>query len=293
MAALIVSLLILVFPTKPNINQQENSAYVQNMDTISMWLSEGQVIYKGELDISDVNRDDIINKLMTFYSQKHLGITYVGGLLEVPPVETMVVTLEGSDCVLFVEHTLAMSMTTMQGSSNFDDFVQNLAFLRYVDGVIDGYGSRLHYFSDWLRTNKTKNRIDILFQYESLPEIGDLSYMSQNRLAYRQLAEDDAMFNKIVNRERELNTMKPLRYIPQDDIPKYEQEFRTGDILTFVTTINGLDISHTAIVKRDGDRVGFYHASTTGSVITDPKTIYEYTLHRRNVKGILVARPIF
>jgi len=57
-----------------------------------------------------------------------------------------------------------------------------------------------------------------------------------------------------------------------------------------VTTIEGLDITHTGLVKMDGDRAGFYHASMTGSVIVDPATIHEYTMSRRNVNGIVIAR---
>lgn len=246
-----------------------------------------------ELRQNRTSRAEITSRLISFYSRKHLGIEYVGGLLEVPPVETLVVTLQGSDCVLFVEHAVAMAMTTMQGSADFEQFASNLALFRYGDGIIDGYASRLHYFSDWLRTNQSYGRIRILFQDRGLPVLDDLSFMTSSRSAYRQLAESDSLFNLIKARERELNAMQPLRYIPQDEILEYEDRMETGDILTFVTTIGGLDISHTAIVKRDGDRVGFWHASTTGAVITDPKTIYQYTRDRSNVKGIIVARPIF
>lgn len=246
-----------------------------------------------ELRENRVPRAAMTSQLISFYSRKHLGITYVGGLLEVSPNETLVVTLQGSDCVLFVEHAVAMAMTTMQGSADFEQFTSNLALFRYGDGIIDGYASRLHYFSDWLRTNQSYGRIRILFQDRGLPVLDDLSFMTENRTSYRQLSESDSLFKIIRAREQALNAMTPLRYIPQDEILEYEDRMETGDILTFVTTIGGLDISHTAIVKRDGNRVGFWHASTTGSVIVDPKSIYEYTRDRRNVKGIILARPVF
>jgi hypothetical protein len=262
-------------------------------EIIEGWFVEGLTVLQGlpnSLQSQSVPLH--IEVLIEFYAQKHLGITYVGGLLEVPPVETLVVSLEGSDCVLFVEQTLAMAFTTLQQSTSYDDFESNLALIRYGDGVIDGYASRLHYFSDWLRTNQEHGRIELLFQQENLPELSALNFMSSNRDSYRQLTASDSLFGLIQLRERELNGMPPLRYIPQEDIPEFENQFRTGDLLSFVTTINGLDISHTAVVKRDADRVGFYHASTTGSVILDPATIYEYTLNRRNVRGIILARPI-
>jgi hypothetical protein len=265
------------------------SAGDNHRDIIEQWLVQGLNLLQKEFNPQS---DAVpIEALMEHYAQKHLGITYVGGLLEVPTVETLVVTLDGSDCVLFVEHTLAMTFTTLQGSSSYSDFESNLALLRYGDGVIDGYASRLHYFSDWLRTNQEHGRIQLMFQQDDLPELSSLHFMTSNRNSYRQLAENDSLFALIQQREQQLNSMPSLRYIPQEDIPQYEHLLQTGDILSFVTTINGLDISHTAVVKRQADRVGFYHASTTGSVILDQATIYDYTLNRRNVRGIIIARP--
>jgi len=117
--------------------------------------------------------------------------------------------------------------------------------------------------------------------------------MSRNRENYRHLANDDALFDKIRAMEKDLADRLAehrLVYIPQERIPEFEDRFETGDILAFVTTIDGLDITHTGLVKVDGDRAGFYHASMTGSVIVDPNTIHEYTVNRRNINGIIVAR---
>lgn len=249
--------------------------------TFESWLKDG--LQKKQAGASVVD-------LIEFYAQKQLGIPYVGGLLEVPKSESLVVTLEGSDCVLFVEYSLALTLTTLQNSISFDDLSQHVALLRYQRGVVDGYASRLHYFSDWLYTNQQKELISVLHQTDNtLPRLDPVQFMSANRSAYRQLSESDSLFTLIRNREDYLKN-RPLRYIPQERIPEFEKSFQTGDILSFVSTINGLDIAHTALIVREGDRVGFYHASTTGQVIKDPKTVYQYTRDRRNVNGIIVAR---
>lgn len=249
--------------------------------TFESWLIEGQ-------QLKDAGAD--IHRLIEFYSQKQLGIPYVGGLLEVPKTESLIVTLEGSDCVLFVEYSLALTLTTLQGHTSFDELKKNVALLRYQRGQVEGYASRLHYFSDWLYTNQKKNLIAILNQDDNtLPRLDPVQFMSQNRSSYRQLNESDSLFTLIKQRENYLKD-RTLRFIPQNRISEYEHTFQTGDILSFVSTINGLDIAHTALIVRDGDRVGFYHASTTGKVIKDPKTVRQYTLDRRNVNGIIVAR---
>ena len=37
-----------------------------------------------------------------------------------------------------------------KGNTTFDDYKAELEKIRYRDGVIDGYASRLHYFCDWI-----------------------------------------------------------------------------------------------------------------------------------------------
>jgi hypothetical protein len=250
-------------------------------ETFEKWLVEGRT-----LSATGASAE----KLIEFYAQKQLGIPYVGGLLEVPQMEQLVVTLQGSDCVLFVEHSLALTLTTLQGSQQYDDLARNIALLRYQQGQVDGYASRLHYFSDWLQTNENKGIIQLLHQTEeSLPIMDPVNFMTNHRSSYRQLANSDSLYTLLQQREAYLRD-RHTRFIPQNRIPEFESTFQTGDILSFVSTIDGLDIAHTAIVVRDGSRVGFYHASTTGKVIKDPKTIYEYTTGRRNVNGIIVAR---
>lgn len=252
----------------------------ESADTLEAWLDEGYEYWQQVRDVPS---------LVAFYAERQLGIDYEAGLLDEPEEEELVVTLDGSDCVIYVDMSLALAMTTLQGRRSYDVFRENLKWLRYREGEIDGYMSRLHYFSDWLLTNHDKGILELLFQDEELPLMDPVSFMTENRESYRHLAEDDEMLAEKKQVEAMLSERK-LRYIPQDKIPEYESQFQTGDVLAFVTTIEGLDITHTALVKMDGDRAGFYHASTTGAVIVDPATIHEYTRDRNNVDGIVVAR---
>lgn len=247
---------------------------------IEKWLTEGLEYWRQTRDVPS---------LIAHYADRQLGITYAGGLLDEPETEQLVITLDGSDCVIYVEMSLAMAMTTLQARTGYDTFRENLTLIRYRDGYIDRYPSRLHYFSDWLVTNEGKGLVDLQFQDEGLPVIEPPNFMSRNRKNYRHLANDDAMYAEIRAMEDRLAGMQ-LAYIPQDRIPEFEDRFQTGDILGFVTTMEGLDITHTGLVKMKGARAGFYHASTTGAVIVDPATIHEYTQNRRNVNGIVIAR---
>lgn len=248
--------------------------------TIEDWLSDGHHLRAGSVDTPE---------LISFYAERQLGIAYKSGLLDASDEEQLVVTLEGSDCVIFVETSLALSMSTLNGHTSFDAFRNNLRLIRYRDGIVDGYASRLHYFSDWLATNEKKGLLSILFQDSDLPEIGPVYFMSENRVSYRHLVSSDNSYMRIKEIEEQLDSRR-LKYIPGSLISEYESEFRTGDVLAFVTSIDGLDIIHTALIKMDGGRAVFYHASQTGSVIVDSKTIFEYLGNRSNIKGIIIAR---
>jgi hypothetical protein len=248
---------------------------------IGQLLEQGKILYDATADV---------DTLIRFYAAEQLGIPYVAGLLDEPTAEQLVVTLKGSDCVLFVEMTTAMTLTTLSGSIRVEDAESNVQMLRYRSGKIEGYFSRLHYFGDWLQDNEQKGLMKVLFQdRDDLPRMEPYHFMTTKREAYRQLADNDSLFQLMSNQEAILN-QRLLRYIPTDIIPSIEAQLQTGDIVSFVTTVDGLDVSHTAIVKKDGDRVGFWHASTTGSVIVEPKTLYQYTADRKGLKGIIVAR---
>ncbi len=248
--------------------------------TIETWLEEGLRYWR---------QVESVPSLISFYADRQLGIDYVGGLLDEPDEEKLVVTLNGSDCVIYVEMTQALTITTLQQQTSYNAFRQNLKLLRYRQGEVDGYTSRLHYFSDWLLTNQEKGLLEILFQDEELPRVDAPDIMTEKRDQYRHIADDDRVYEKLRRIEEQL-AARELRYIPEERIPEYEDRFETGDILAFVTSTDGLDITHTALVNMENNRAGFYHASMTGAVIEDPNTIHRYAGDRNNVKGIVIAR---
>lgn len=74
--------------------------------------------------------------------KSYLGTRYVANTLDRNEVEQLVINTKEVDCLTFVEYTLAQAL----GSS----FADNLQRIRYRDGIINGYPSRLHYTSDWI-----------------------------------------------------------------------------------------------------------------------------------------------
>ena len=77
------------------------------------------------------------------------GTRYVAGTLEVEP-EQLVVKLKETDCILYVESCLALALTAQSSDTSYAAFCDNIRKLRYRDGKIDGYPSRIHYTSEWI-----------------------------------------------------------------------------------------------------------------------------------------------
>ncbi len=116
-------------------------------------LDEVLTIFSNE---KDTPTEILVVKVGTFF----LGTPYVAHTLEMQP-EQLVVNLREMDCTTFAENCLAISRTIKSGNPGFEQFTKELRNIRYRDGVINGYPSRLHYFSDWIYNNAKKKPLPI------------------------------------------------------------------------------------------------------------------------------------
>ena len=122
-------------------------------------------------------------------AKSFIGTPYKAATLDINNQESLIVNLDEVDCTTFVEYVLAMSLSNKQEESSNDSlFINNLQHIRYRDGQINGYTSRLHYISDWIE-NGVKHDIieDITSQHCTSSMTLSLSYMSSNPHLYKQL----------------------------------------------------------------------------------------------------------
>jgi len=218
---------------------------------------------------------------------------YVAKTLEIGDTETLVVNLQGLDCTTFVENVLAFSMLLKQQEDSFDAFVKNLEVIRYKDGALHGYASRLHYFSEWISNNAEKGLLkDITGEIGGTEITKDIDFMSTHRDLYPFLA-DDTNFDKIKVSENFLNS-KAICVLAQDKITENEHFIQSGDIIALATSINGLDVTHTGIATKEKDgRIHLLHASTGSmEVEVSKKPLAEYLKGIKSNTGIMVARPL-
>lgn len=222
-----------------------------------------------------------------------LDVPYVAATLEKEP-EGLVINLREMDCTTFVENVFALSKTVLAGESTFDDFCRNLRQLRYRNGEIDGYADRLHYTTDWLYENERKGLVkDITKEIGGELLDNTVYFMSRNADKYKQLKDNPELTAKIASIEKEINK-RTYFYIPQDKIDDCGGLIRNGDMVCFVTSIGGLDISHVGIARRVSGQLTFMHASSSGEkVIVEPRSMQEYTQAISKNTGVVIARPLF
>ena len=233
-----------------------------------------------------------LGKTLVAIGKTFIGTPYVAKTLEIGKTETLVVNLHGLDCTTYVENVLAFGLTLNNGKSNFDDFTENLEKIRYKDGTLNGYASRLHYFSEWIANNEKKGLLkDVTAEIGGAEITKSINFMSEHRELYPFLS-DEANFEKIKASEDFLNG-QAICILPQDQIADNEHLIRTGDIIALTTSINGLDITHTGIATREKDgRIHLLHASTGSmEVEVSQLPLPDYLKRIKSNTGIMVARP--
>jgi len=220
-----------------------------------------------------------------------LETPYVAHTLEINDEEQLVVNLRELDCVTLVENVIALTRAFNYGSWTMEQLKKELQFIRYRDGIIDGYPSRLHYFSDWILNNSQNGILtDITKEIGGEPITFNVNIISSHPERYKALKNRPDYVERIKQIEQKINS-QTFYFIPQDRIDEKRDKIRSGDIICFVTSNEGLDISHVGIAYHTDEKLTFIHASLTArKVIIDPNSIADYVAGISHNTGIIVLR---
>lgn len=229
------------------------------------------------------------------------GSPYVANTLDAylraggsPAHEPLTTSLTHFDCVTLVESCLGVArLAGGNGAPTRERFGREIERMRYRGGKRRGYGSRLHYFSEWISDGARRGLVrDLGSELSGAEDARPLRFMTEHRASYRALA-DDKVFREIGAMERRLDQF-PRRVIPTKRIPAMVDRIETGDVLGFATEIPGLDVTHSAFAYRDkGGILRVLHAPLSGGVVAVTRaTLPEYVAAIRRSTGILVARPL-
>jgi hypothetical protein len=229
--------------------------------------------------------------IMQNIAGQFLGAKYQAGLLDRSPTEKLFISLTEFDCVLFVETVLALSHNFALKNYQYSTFTEQILNQRYRHGVLDGYCSRLHYFSDWINDNQKRGNVEnITAKLGGITLDKKLNFMSKNRRSYPQL-KSQSNYDCIQQVEQQLQSLS-LTYIPTANIKDIYPQLQAGDIIGVVTNIDGLDTTHTGLVYRSAEgEIGLIHASPAGQV-TIARDLQKYISKVDKAIGIFVVRPL-
>jgi hypothetical protein len=229
-----------------------------------------------------------------------VGTAYVPQTLEVEGPEGLVINFRGLDCVTFVENAFALARFVRAGGAELLErrpeaeglYERLLGELRYRDGAIDGYPSRLHYFSDWVADNARRGLVvDIGAGLGGERDAEPIDFMTTHPEAYRQLGDPA---NVALVRETEVRLSEEGRtYVREERIAEVAGRIRDGDIIAATSTVPGLDVAHTGLALWVDGTLRLLHAPLVGdSVEISELPLAERILSLEGQDGIMVARPI-
>jgi len=235
-----------------------------------------------------------IGDVVVEVGKSFIGTDYLSHSLEKDGDEQLVINLTGLDCTTLLENSLVLARCIKKGKTSFEDYMNELQLIRYRDGIIDQYPSRLHYFSDWISDNVKKGIVEDVTE-----EIGGkkikfkLDFMSTHPDSYKHLKENPDFIPVIKNQEKEISC-REYYFIPKEELKSKEQLINNGDLIAITTTVEGLDIGHIGIaVKMDDERIHLLHAPTENTKIQiTEQPLTDYLMKYKRHSGVIVLRAI-
>lgn len=225
---------------------------------------------------------------------KYLDVPYAAHTLEADGPEELVINCDEVDCTTLVEYVLAESLTPKLADGDISEsaFADNLVKIRYRDGKINGYASRLHYIADWIE-NGVRNGFltDVTAIVTSDTERLSLSYMSAHPQQYKQLANSPENVARMKKIEQSLSG-KEVHYLPKNKLHAEGLPWiKDGDIIAITTNTPGLDVAHLGIAFYADGKLTLLHASSTEKKVVVSKVPLSQMLKDNNKwTGIRVLR---
>ncbi|MER3445839.1 MAG: DUF1460 domain-containing protein [Candidatus Dadabacteria bacterium] len=213
-----------------------------------------------------------LGERIDFLSGQFLRVPYKKSTLtgNINTPEVFVINLEGMDCFTYIDYIEAMRL-----SNSFSEFKENLRRVRYRYGKV-AFQNRNHFFTDWREFNS--GHIDDVTE-----KVGGEKTKTVEK-ALNQKEDGTHFLPGIPVKEREIH------YIPSYALDRtIIGRLRTGDYVGIYSEAQGLDVSHTGIIIKKGNRTYLRHASSRDenrSVVDEDLTSYI-----SNKPGLVILRP--
>ena len=249
-----------------------------------------------EVLLQDASKKPADTCFPLFFARKFLDVPYVAHTLEVNDEEQLVINVRELDCTTLVETVTALTLCAYQKQFSFAAYQNNLRNMRYYNGVVDRYTSRIHYFTDWIVTNQKAGIVSEVQQpnppFTAIQTV-KVSYMSEHPQSYKALKAHPDYVPDIRKMEARITGMK-FRYIPKaevKDTKAMREAVHDGDIIAITCNKPGLDIAHLGFAVWRKDGLHLLNASQLHKkVIEEPMTLYQYLQKHPTHTGIRIIR---
>ena len=262
------------------------SVFANGQDSIKVekWLKEASALSK-----------DSCRTL--HFAKQMLGVPYVAGTLDGNEEEQLVVRTDALDCTTFVETVLAFCIADKRGERDYKGFKKALTDVRYRNGILNGYTSRLHYFSDWIRNNELMGFVKECTSETACAQPKELwlDFMTTHVDSYLPMKKNPELVKEMAVHEKNWQGTV-VACIPKEmlNLSPEKLEIKNGDILAITTDVKGLDVVHVGFAFWKGEKLHLLHASSVAKkVIEDSLSLYEYSKNKKAHTGVRAVRVVF
>ena len=227
-------------------------------------MASGLEAAKADRLLDEAAKEPALSDRIDAISARLLGHPYDANPLGGGPdsSETLTISLEGFDCVTYVETVLALAH-----ARSVEEFVSSVRRMRYDRGIIDWF-HRNHYMINWAEKNEKRGLI------RNITDGPEAVRKSRKLTVVKGLPEKSAAF----------------ACIPKRDIRRVSGRIETGDVILFVSAKKNLDVFHMGFVVRRGDELLLRHATRSkGEVVEQELSAF---LKSNRMSGIILLRPV-
>jgi hypothetical protein len=220
----------------------------------------------------------------------------VAHTLEVNDDERLVVNTRQLDCTTLVETVTALTLCVYRHLFTWRDYLNALSAMRYRNGRIEDYTSRIHYFTEWITLNSEVGIVQEIQTPDppfSAVQHVKVNYMSQHPQSYKALKAHPEYVATIREMEQQVTDGR-FRYIPKQMVRNQallRQAVNDGDIIAITCKKAGLDIAHLGFaVWKDGNLHLLNASMLHKKVVEEPMTLYQYLQQHSTHTGIRIIR---
>jgi len=246
--------------------------------------------------LKNANQLPVDANLPLFFARSFLNRPYVAHTLESGDEEQLVVNTRELDCTTLVETVTALTKCASQKQNTYAAYRAALQAIRYRNGKIGNYTSRIHYFTEWI-TQNSKTGLVTEIQQPNPPftavQTVSVNYMSQHPQSYKALKAHPEYVPAIRRMEQRVSGQQ-FRFIPKMRVGRsaeLRKAVKDGDIIAITCNKAGLDIAHLGFAVWKNGNLHLLNASQLHKkVVEEPMTLWQYLRQHPSHTGIRIIR---